>query len=426
MRGDEVKDSGALLGTALDEVTVMVRDVHKAVAARVFGALGDAGQSVRLMHDGISAIAYTSTRLGLRVLPPAVGAAAGAIRDPAAASAHDSPAGRFALGALNGFWGDRLAVTRRTIAPVMRMRTHEGRMRRIPSNVAFDAGERATGRIVLFLHGLCENDLSWWLGAQKNWGDPSVTFGSKLREDDGWTPIYVVFNSGLHISDNGRRLADRIGELVAAWPMPVTEVALIGHSMGGLIARSSAHQAYETRDDWVAQLRHVIGLGAPHLGAPLERFVARGTHRMSRLPETRPFATWLNRRSVGIKDLRYGAVLEADWAGWDPDTCLDDRCTDAALIPGVQYAVAAATLSKRPHGLLAHDLLVQHASAHGVGPTRRIAFEADRTFHIGGKHHFDLLGHPDVYARLRSWLAAPVPGQPSSGIVTDDAADALR
>ena len=409
MRGDEIKETGALLGRELDDLTVLTRDVHRAVADRLFGLLGSAGVPVRALHHGIATIAYGSTRLGVRVVPPVVAAVRGELKDRAAESAHDLPKGRFALSALNGFRGDRLAVQHPPIAPLMRIRTHAGRLRRAMANVAHDAGTDVTGKLIVFVHGLCENDLYWHIGAKRNWGDPTVTFGAKLREDDGWTPLYVHYNTGLHVSANGAELAERIEQLTSVWPVPVTDIALVGHSMGGLIVRSAAHQADEKGMAWTSVLAHVVGLGAPHLGAPLERFVARGTHRMSRLPETKPIATWLNKRSVGIKDLRYGAILEADWAGFDPDTCLDDRCTEATLLPGVHYAVVSATLSRKPTGWLAHDLLVHPGSAHGIGPTRSIPFESERTLHVGGKTHFHLLNHPDVYAKLRAWLTAANP-----------------
>jgi pimeloyl-ACP methyl ester carboxylesterase len=258
----------------------------------------------------------------------------------------------------------------------------------------------------VFLHGLCETDLCWSFAAEKRWGDRTCTYGSRLRDDDGWTPIYANFNTGVHISENGRELADQLEELVRLWPKEVTEIALVGHSLGGLVARSAAHQANAHGHAWLEPLRHVVGLGTPHLGAPLERFANWGTHRLARLPETRPFATWLNRRSVGIKDLRYGALLEEDWLGFDADELLTDHCTPATLLPGVAYSVASATLSREPHGIFATDLLVQHASAHGIGKVRSIPFDRERTFHLGGrKHHFDLLADRQVYDQLRSWLA---------------------
>ena len=408
MRSDEIRDSGHVVGTALDEVAVLVRDVHGAVSQRIFGALGAAGRPARLMHDGVSAIAYTSTRVGVRWLPPVVGLGVAVRRDAAAPSAHDVPAGRVALGALNGFWGDRFEQQRPAIATPLRIRTHDGPMRAVTDNLIHDARADATGRLVIFLHGLCESDVSWWLGSERAWGARNTTYGSKLRADDGWTPLYVQLNTGRHISENGHDLAVRIEEIVAAWPVPVREIAIVGHSMGGLIARSATHQAADLGHRWVRALGHVVGLGAPHTGAPLERIVARGTHAMSRLPETRPFATWLNRRSVGIKDLRHGAILDADWFGVDYDVCLDDRCTAVELLPGVAYSMASATLSRRPEGWFAHDLLVEHRSANGIGSTRTLGFDPERSLHIGGKHHFHLLNDGRLYAALRRWLATPL------------------
>jgi pimeloyl-ACP methyl ester carboxylesterase len=408
VRSDELRDAGALAGIALGDLTELAQGVHRALAGRLFGLAGKPGEHLKLVHDGISAIAYGSTKLGVKYLPPVAGLVAGAFRDPAVESAHDLPGGRFVLGAVNGFWGDRIAQDQAALAPQMRMRLHGGRLRRVPGNLAVDARERgdATGRLAVFIHGLCETDLCWSFAAERQWGDRTCTYGSMLRDADGWTPIYLNFNTGLHISENSRELADQLEELVALWPVKVTEIALIGHSLGGLVARSAAPQGEALGHAWLGPLRHIVGLGTPHLGAPLERFTNWGTHRLARLPETRPLASWLNRRSVGIKDLRYGALLEEDWVGFDPDELLTDHCTPATLLPGVAYSVASATLSREPHGIFATDLLVQHSSAHGIGKERSIPFDRERTFHLGGrKHHFDLLADERVYDQLRSWLA---------------------
>lgn len=405
MRGDEARDTGALLGTALGELAEMVRDVHGAIAGRLFGLIGAPARPARLLHDGIAAIAYTSTRAGVRVVPAAVGLVAMTNIDPGAPSLQDDPRGRFALGALNGIWGDRLAEQRPALARPMSVRAHAGRLRPVPSDVVHDVAETATGRIIVFLHGLCENDLSWGFRAAKTWGDRTVTYGSLLRDERGWTPLYVSFNSGLHISANGSELAEYLEAIVSGWPVPVTDVTLVGHSMGGLVARSAAHQGAERDHCWVPSLRHLVGLGAPHLGAPLERAVNKGTHAMAKLPETRPFATWLNRRSVGIKDLRHGALVEADWSSSDPEDQLD-TCTDVAFLPDVAYYSVSATLSREPTGGLPFlgDLLVDHASATGSGPRRRLAFAVERSLHLGGRHHFHLLGDPVIYEHLRDWL----------------------
>jgi pimeloyl-ACP methyl ester carboxylesterase len=418
-----MRDGGALLGTALGEIAELARDVHKAVAGRVFGLLGPVARPAQVLHDAIAATAYAGTRLGVRAVPAAAGLVAAETSrtsTPSAEAYADTPRGHFALSALNGFWGDRLAEQRAALAPVLSMRTHGGRLRRVPDNVVHDL-EGPSGKLVVFLHGLCENERFWWYGAEKSWGDPGVTYGSLLRDDRDWTPLYVHYNTGLHVSDNGQRLAEYLETLVDRWPVPVTEIALVGHSMGGLVARSAAHRAADDGLAWHAALRHIVGLGTPHLGAPLERWVNAGTHAMARLPETRPFAVWLNRRSVGIKDLRYGAVIEDDWLGFDADERLIDRCTPALLLPGVAYSMVSATLSQRSDGALAHDLLVEHISAHGTGrpgATRRIEFEVDRLLHVGRRTHFHLLDDREIYPRLRAWLDGADGAAPPDAAVT--------
>ncbi len=404
MRSDEIHDAGGLTGQTLGELTTAVRDTHVAVAGRIFGLLGAASAPAKLLHDGISAVAYSATRLGVTYGPQAAGLLADALGKATDDSVHDRPRGRLALGAISGVLGDQIATDHGALAPQMRLRHHAGPLRRLPENVAHDADKRATGRIVVFLHGLCETDLCWSYSAVKRWGHPTITYGSKLRDDDGWTPLYANFNTGLRISANGRELSDQLTRLVDVWPVPVTEIALVGHSLGGLVARSAAHQGHEDDARWATLLRHVVGLGTPHHGAPLERFANWGAHRLARLPETRALAGLIHRRSVGIKDLRHGSVLEADWLDRDPNDP-ENHVTEVDLIPGVAYSMASATLSRKTQGLFAMDLLVQHSSAHGIGRVRTMPFDTARTHHIGGKHHFDLLADATVYDALRGWLA---------------------
>lgn len=226
---------------------------------------------------------------------------------------------------------------------------------------------------MFFLHGLGETARYWSIGAEKAFGDPDATYGSLLRDEHDWTPLYVSYNTGRHVSTNGHELARLVAELVAAWPVAVEEIAFVGHSMGGLVARSAAASGAAAGHDWIGQLRHVVSLGAPHLGAGLERLANLGAHTLGRLPETRPIAQWLNRRSEGIKDMRYGAVVDEDWAGADPDELLRDRTTEAQLADGVGYYAVAATLTRSPRDPLAvvGDLIVHHESATADSVRRR-------------------------------------------------------
>ena len=181
----------------------------------------------------------------------------------------------------------------------------------------------------------------------------------------------------------------------------------MGHSMGGLVARSACHAGAQRGDAWVGRVRHVISLGSPHMGAPLAQGVHWGAAALWQLPETRPFAGFLRRRSAGIRDLRQGSLVDSDWRDCDPDALRAGACAELPLLDGATHCFVAATLTRSPRHPLARllgDCLVLEASASGRSRTRRLPFEAEYGMHLGGTHHLALLNHPAVYAKLRDWL----------------------
>jgi pimeloyl-ACP methyl ester carboxylesterase len=271
---------------------------------------------------------------------------------------------------------------------------------------------QAGERVVVFVHGLCGSEHSWIPTA-----GPELSFGARLESDLGWTPVFIRYNSGLHISESGRSLAGLLEELLRAWPVPVIELALVGHSMGGLVCRSACHYGQAAGDAWTSRLRHVFCLGSPHLGAPLEKTANAAAVALGLVAETRPFARLLNLRSVGIKDLRFGALVEDDWQGRDPDAFLADTCSDVALLPAVRYHAIAATVTasaRHPVGHVFGDLLVRLPSASGEGRRRRIGFDFEPRHRLGGLHHFHLLHHPAVYELIREALASGPGGRPAA------------
>jgi len=240
-----------------------------------------------------------------------------------------------------------------------------------------------------------------------SWG-AHETYGARLERELGCTPVYVRYNSGLHISENGRCLSELMEELVAAWPIEVERVALVGHSMGGLVARSACYRGVEDGADWVGRVRHSVSLGTPHLGAPLEQAVHVLSAGLATLPETRPFANFLRRRSGGIRDLRRGSLVDEDWRGKDPDALRAAACAEVPLLDRATHCFASATVTRsdrHPLGRLLGDTLVLKPSASGRSRTRGIPFDDEFGMHLGGAHHFSLLNHPAVYEQLRAWLA---------------------
>jgi pimeloyl-ACP methyl ester carboxylesterase len=271
----------------------------------------------------------------------------------------------------------------------------------------------AGGRILVLAHGLCMNDLQWQRAGHEH--------GAALARDLGLTPVWLNYNSGLHVSHNGRGLAALLEQLVAQWPQPVDELVIVGHSMGGLVARSAIHAARQAGMAWPARLKRLVCLGTPHHGAALERGGRLVDALLTLSPYVAPFARLGKARSAGITDLRYGNLLDVDWQGPQGQDHRHAQRRDnrqpVPLPPGVAVCLMAATTAEQPSGLrhaLLGDGLVSVASA--FGEHRRaglhLGVPPERCALILRANHFDLLSRPEAYARLRDWLAEPLPPPP--------------
>jgi pimeloyl-ACP methyl ester carboxylesterase len=406
-RSQKIRATGELIGDAFAGVVDTVAEVHQAIARRTFAALRPAATPVRLLHDEITSGVYRVVR-SAHALPRAISvvAAAGAGLFDHVPLPANRPAG-LAIALVNGWVGADLGRRHPALALGMTLHSESAELTLTPDGLAA-AFPLATSRIVVFVHGWCETEQYWWLSSRRHYGTERSTHGSRLERDLGYTAVYLRYNSGLHVSDNGARLARLLEELVAGWPVAVTEVALIGHSMGGLIARSACRQADAGGYTCAPHIRHVLCLATPNLGAPLEKAANAAAWLLAAFPETRPLSRLANLRSDGVKDLRYGALVEDDWREFDPDELLRDRCTNPPLLPYVTYYFIGTTVTARHEHPLARvvgDGFVRFPSASGNGRRRRISFAQDNGHYLGGLHHFDLLNHPDVYHQIHTWLA---------------------
>jgi pimeloyl-ACP methyl ester carboxylesterase len=372
-----------------------IGQVQRAVTGRVFRAVGPGAALVRPVHETITRGVYAGLGLGTRALGLAAAAAVGERDAPPLST---TPRGSAILAAITGLRGDALEEEGSPLAQPMAVRVAGEPVAPEPDALAA-AFPGATPSVVVFLHGLMETEFSWGTGE---------TYGTRLERELGWTPVTVRYNSGLRISRNGECLSDLMEELVAAWPVDVERIALVGHSMGGLVARSACHRGSEDGADWVGRVRHSVSLGTPHMGAPLEQAVHVLSAGLAALPETRPFANFLRRRSGGIRDLRQGSLVDGDWRDRDPDALRAEACAEVPLLEGATHCFVSATITRsdrHPLGRLLGDTLVLRPSASGRSRTRRIPFDEELGAHLGGTHHFALLNHPAVYEKLRAWLA---------------------
>ena len=406
MRSMDIEAIGELAGETLLAAGGLIQEMHERIAERPFEILGPGAAPVRVVHDGITQGVYRGVRLGLRLAPRGAAGLVALRAGDDGLALEATPAGSVTLAAVNGLVGNHLAERGNRLALGMEVRRGGTAVPVTPGGLA-SAFPDATSRIAVFVHGLCETDEAWRqppLGGDRT---GRRTYGERLRDELGFTPVHVRYNTGLRISRNGRELAVLLDELVHGWPTSVTELVLVGHSMGGLVARSACHYAEQDARRWTDVVRHVFCLGAPHLGADLEKGVNVTAWALGRVPETRGLSSFLNARSVGIKDLRFGACVDEDWRDSDPDEFLRDRCHEVPFLPGVNYYFIAASARQGPLGSLIGDLLVRipSASGRGNGRGRRIPFELDSGLELTGLNHFDLLNHPAVYEQIRAWLS---------------------
>jgi pimeloyl-ACP methyl ester carboxylesterase len=410
MRSTEARAAGELAGRAVGSAVGLLGEFHAGIAGRPFGALGGAATPVRVVHDGISRAVYDRVADGLRVAARGGGALAAQAARPEGRSLTERPVAAFALGALAGAFGSHMEDSELAV----RMELRAGRGGAIVEGEHPAAAvPEPTGQLVVFVHGLCETEGAWWLPARgTRRPEPGTvpervrSYGDRLHAERDYTPLYLRYNTGRHISENGRDLAEQLEAVLAHWPVAVERLVLVGHSMGGLVARSACHFGETAGHRWAEPVSHVFCLGTPHLGADLEKGTNIVSWGLAKLPETRPLARALNWRSAGIKDLRFGSCAETDWSDCDPDEFLRDRCDEVPFLPHARYFFVGAALSPAPLGRMFGDLLVRmpSASGRGNGRGRRIPFEVGCGLELSGLTHFDLLCHPAVLDQLRRWL----------------------
>jgi pimeloyl-ACP methyl ester carboxylesterase len=381
VRASDIHGLGRLAIDAAIGLTNLVETMHHNISR----APGVLGTPTRKPMTGIPGLVYRTIRGVTRFAGGGINAILARLgplleQDPSSAEREA------VLAALNGVLGDHLAASGNPLAISMRLR-QEGEPR---------------GRILLLVHGLCMNDRQWLRKGHDH--------GAALAADAAFTPVYLHYNSGAHVSTNGRELAGRIEALLAAWPVPVEELAIVGHSMGGLVTRSACHYGALAGHDWLRHLRRIVFLGTPHHGAPLERGGNWVDVVLDASPYTAAFARLGKIRSAGITDLRYGNLLDEDWGRRDRFARSKDARVAVPLPEEVQCHAIAGSLSKAPGdltGRLLGDGLVPVDSALGrhKDPGRALALPESGRWIACGTGHLDLLDRREVYERISQWLS---------------------
>jgi pimeloyl-ACP methyl ester carboxylesterase len=389
---DDLRGASRLVVDATKRVTDVVEGMHATIASGpdLLGRPleGPAGVITKLVYGSIRGVTH--------VVGAGIDAVLGQLA-PLLGESVPGPERAAVLAVVNGVVGDYLAETKNPLATEMELRQN-GRPLSMPL-------PDASRKLVVLIHGSCMNDLGWSHGGHDH--------GAGLARDLGFTPIYLVYNSGLHISQNGRGFAELLERVAREWPVPLEEIVLVGHSMGGLVARSACNVGEAAGHAWRAKLEALVCIGSPHHGAPLERGgnwidVLLGISRYSA-----PLSSLGKLRSAGVTDMRHGTVRDEDWRGRDR-FARTSAPTRLPLPNGVRSYAIAATLSVAPRKggkKLRSDGMVPVDSALGrhKKPELALDFPEDHQWVGYGMGHLDLLGADGgVYEKLRSWLS-PLP-----------------
>lgn len=313
---------------------------------------------------------------------------------------HDkplTPALHFLVGVLNGVFGDYLLKYQNPLALPMVLYDHYG---------ALQKGD-LSGRVVIFVHGLCLNHLDWS-------SHPYGGVGEKLlAQRDHNTMLYLNYNTGRRISANGRSLANTLEDLIQHHPQ-ITQLDLIGHSLGGLVLRSALFYGKQNMHQWMHLTENLVCIGSPHHGAVLERFGFMLQDKLGHFPFVKLIRHIVNIRSNGILDLRYGSVRDDDWEHNHARIGgMDDNRKPAPLPSHINAYFIAGSIAdenKKNRSLnVLGDYLVSIKSALGEHPNPRFQLKlADSHKAIFyGLNHFELHYHPHVAEQIVKWLYPP-------------------
>lgn len=290
---------------------------------------------------------------------------------------------------LNGLLGDTLAEQKNALAIPMQL-----------------YGEAQGEKICLLVHGLFDTETTWQYIRK-----PQRDYGSLLEEEFGYQPLYLRYNTGLHISTNGQQLSRLLEKTFKRQGHLPQELILIGHSMGGLVIRSACHYAQKRRHHWVRQVKKIFFLGTPHLGSDWEKLGHITSIVLRYIPNlfTMGIASLGNQRSAGIKDLRYGYLVDEDWKGKNAKALFRGKHQPVPLMKNVDYYVIAATLAKKKQNLLTDyfgDGLVPLRSARGKSfrRSRSLDFDPKHFKAFPGLSHVALAHSSRVYNQIKKWL----------------------
>jgi pimeloyl-ACP methyl ester carboxylesterase len=380
--------AGRLTIEAVLAITDIVESVHKRISP--LSVLNSATEEEQL--SGISGMVYRNIRSLTELIGGSIDAPLAAI-SKILASEPDSTSTQALLAALNGVLGDHLVLSDNPLAIPMHFRKEGTILNEVQLREAI---KQSNGKLLIMAHGLCMNDLQWCHKGHDH--------GAQLAKELGMATIYLHYNTGQHISNNGKLFANLLESLVNLSDKHL-DINILAHSMGGLVSRSAFHVAQQSGHQWPELINNLVFLGTPHHGAALEKAgnwidLILGAHSY-----TAPFARLVKVRSAGITDLRYGNVQELDWHATKRFEFSGDKRLPLPL-PAKVKCFAVATSATESINYPLGDGLVRIKSALGEHKDTAFDLHIPEVRKWVGTHinHMELLSDSKVYQVLKTWF----------------------
>ena len=393
---------GELVDLTVDRLVTPVEGMHRAIAGRWIRLIMPRESPIPEQADRAIAGIYGTIRGAGSLLGTTIPMGARQLAKRRRLKRLWGPgAGRAIQATANAIWGDELAHRSSALATSLQLRSPKGD--RVPVNpIALQqAYPEAGSDLVLLIHGWNETEAAW--SREEDSSRPHLV--STIEAPDR-TCLLVRYNTGLSVAASGGALAELIDSVAASWPTAIENIHIVGHSMGGLVARNAVGRAVDLEIGWVGSLRNLVTLGTPHLGSPIEKSLALATRALQVAPESRPIGDFLDLRSRGIKDLRYGGVVNHDWIEHKWIRPLAPDGDDGGLPESVAQHFATGVITKdpaHPLGVIFGDLVVRPGS--GTGQSRHRSVSATNLRVFGGQKHTDIIHDPEVHRQVRAWLA---------------------
>jgi pimeloyl-ACP methyl ester carboxylesterase len=374
--------AGSALNEGFQSGTSHLQDLHHTLSGQAFEAwraipgLGLPTRMVQGVHDAISHSLYAAARQS--------GGAMWTMADRAnnlAAGAGQAPG---ALGdAMQSALHGAVADMGQAMAPQMALYPDGD----ASGTRALQAAELAAvrGKVVVFIHGLGCDERSWLLHpetwAKTPWAGQGDHYGALLHAEWGYTALYARYNSAVNIGECARQLDALLGQLSASG---VTELLLVGHSMGGLVAREACERAAMAPSSWLDRVSLVVGIGSPQQGAPLHMLGQAMSDAMALGQGNAALTRWFANATGTAQPPREMPPLR-----WLTGTLADGEA-------GPLAPLMAQTLG---------DGLVTPPAPFGPKTAQHADNDVDHV-ELAGMGHMAMLNHPRVYGVLRRWLGA--------------------